>query len=399
VWRSTDCGQTFQYRSWIDPATVGDGTCANPQPAGSTVPPGTATQPHYSNGGPDGQLAHVNTAGDTTYMMMPCVGYKQDKTKPGYILSADHVNELYVLRSTDGGGSWTTLGKLPTTAWRYGVASLENETLAFARYNDLSFATKQANGTYVMPTTEQPVPGTYGWSGFTAPTSMDDNVWSTTVIARVGNSKNVVIAYPAAIKDASNKTSNGYELYFYDRTANTFSSAPAILPMTHGSQSFLMHLAIVEAPPGPALLYWYDVNTSTNKVRIRGRFVFAEDQTSDDFDVAVDAANTPHSFTITPGASHWFGDYKTAGGYTWKGITTLGTSYYHYYPMWDEPDGTMRFSHVTVERTTKISIGFKKIDVILPTKPKIGPPPVELQRGLSATEKAFVQRTEREAER
>jgi hypothetical protein len=71
----------------------------------------------------------------------------------------------------------------------------------------------------------------------------------------------------------------------------------------------------------------------------------------------------PASFGLgAPG--YWFGDYQTAGGFVsafaqsqgqgaFKAILQQGT-HYNYYPMWIEPDGTVRYTSVSY--TTKTSL-------------------------------------------
>jgi hypothetical protein len=399
VWRSTDCGQTFQYRTFIDPATLGDGSCALPS---YKIGSATLPSPNYSNGGSDGQLAQVNLAGDTTYLTMSCRGWPRDPTKPGYVINqattgTTEIDSTYVLRSTDGGGVWTNLGKITNQAWRYGVAQLDNGDLAVARLNDISFATKQTNGTYKMPTVEHPLPIAVGWDAttfvnnpkFNPPNAIGANLWASTILARVPGSDHLLITYPATIKDSAGKASHGHELYFYDKTTKTYSTEPPILPSTHTTDNVAMHLNAIGTGGGPVLLYWYDVNATTNTVTLRGRVIYSQTEMSDDFNVAMDTATTPHSFSVTPGADHWFGDYKTAGGYSWKGLSANGTASYHYYPMWDQPDGTMRFSHVTAEKLAK-PIVVKGSNRVLIPKWKPAPPPVEVTRTLSERERTLV---------
>jgi hypothetical protein len=404
VWRSTDCGQTFQYLSQIDTAAVGDGSCAMPQPAGPTVPPGTPTQPNYANGGVDGQLVKVNLSNDNVYVMMQCVGYKQDLAKPGFILSNSGVNETFVLRSTNKGASWDNLGKLPTKAWRFGVVPLNGGTLAFGRFNDLSFGTLLANGTYQLPASEQPAPVAYGWDAAfnTNPKIkpakiVNANVWAHTIVSRVPGSQKVLIAYPATLTDANSKKSYGYQLYFYDRATNQFFQATPIFPAVHSPDNFLLHLAAIDPGTGPVLLYWYDINANTKKATVRGRLIFGDNQYSDDIVVANDAPNTTHVFNVIPLSNYWFGDYKTAGGFGPHGISAVNDQIYRYYPMWDEPDGTVRFSEVVVHRKVGLSAGFKKLNLVLAAKPKIGPPPVEFRkRVLTGAERRFLEDEERD---
>jgi hypothetical protein len=115
--------------------------------------------------------------------------------------------------------------------------------------------------------------------------------------------------------------------------------------------------------------------------------------------VALDAASTPHTFNLVTNSSYWFGDYKTAGGFAPHGIVNKAKQTFDYYPLWVEPDGHQHFSHVQIEKTTTVSTGFERFEVVGIPKFKIGPPPVEMtRRTLSALEQRFVRDQERELE-
>jgi hypothetical protein len=140
------------------------------------------------------------------------------------------------------------------------------------------------------------------------------------------------------------------------------------------------------------LLYWYDINADTKKATVRGRLIFADNQYSNDIVVANDAPNTAHIFDVIPMSNYWFGDYKTAGGFDPHGIFVADDQIYRYYPMWDEPDGTVRFSEVVVHKKYGLSVvGFKKLNLAT-AQPKLGPPPVEFRkRVLTDAERRFLE--------
>ena len=388
VWRSVDCGNTFQYLSEIDTATVGNKTCGNPQPAGSSTPAGTATQPNFANGGVDGQLVAVDPKNDDVYVMMQCVGFKQDTSKSGYQLSTERVNRTYVMRSKNKGQSWQTLGFLPSRAWRYAIVPIQGgKKLVFARSNSISIATRKLNGTYQFPTTEQPAPTTSGWgSDFNANPNIKPakivgaNIWAHTVISRIpGSYKRILLAFPSKLPGSNNTSTFGYRLYEYDIDTNQFVTLPAVYPSLHTVDGFTLHLNIVDPKTGPLLMYWYDMNAATKKAVMRGRMVYGSTNYSADFNIAMDNLKNKHTFNLIAGTGYWYGDYKTAGGFAPQGIIPSNKIKYQFYPMWVEPDHTTRFSEVIVKKSLTVLRPIPRIRTIYYPKPKFGPPPVEMR--------------------
>src|SRR5437763_7871149 len=107
TFRSTDCGEHFEFISEMDPVRFGGGTCALPQLRGSGP-----TTFDYDMGGSDGQLIKVDPANDHIYLTFPCVGYHADPAKlPEFVIDSNNkINQTLVLMSDSAGSSWKSLG-------------------------------------------------------------------------------------------------------------------------------------------------------------------------------------------------------------------------------------------------------------------------------------------------
>ncbi len=386
VYRSTDCGNSFHYMSTIDPAHLGDGLCANPQPF-KTAPPPNAT---YANGGSDGQLSKAS--GNTIYFTMDCVGRLRDTTKSGWVISGNYVKRVYALRSTDEGANWTTLGFIPgLTGWRMGVAPMTNGNVAFGLYNFLTFGKKQTNGKFTFDGSATATPIAAGWSDGVDPSYASINgtrIAANALLTRTPGGSDLVLAYPATVTDSNGKKNDGYQMYVFDPSNNQFGQAQPIFPAIHSPGHFLMHMVAIDPGSGPILLYWYDVDGNTKTASIRGRLVYENGSYSTDFAVATTTFILPpkypkpqivtYSFATN---SAWYGDYHTAGGYAWNGITQINKQLYQYYPMWVQSDGNAHYSHVSVTRDSTAQIGIvNKGPYILYPLWKPGPPPVEIAK-------------------
>lgn len=395
VYRSTDCGQSFKFISRIDPAKLGDGLCANPQPM---LTPPSPPLIKYGNGGSDGQLARVSR-GSNVYLTMDCVGFLQDKSKPGFVLSQNPVDRTYVLRSTDEGSNWTDLGFIPGlghygSGWRTGIVAMQNGDLAFGVSNFLMFAHKQNNGAYSFNSATYQTTAPAGWADPTNSVFAPINgtrIIANTLLARVPASKSLAIAYPATIKDANGKNADGYELFFFDPGNNTLAQATPILPRVHAPGHFLMHMVAIDPGSGPVLLYWYDIDGNAKTATMRGRFIYDGGSYSDDFAIAtiteykgppplvkgqIDSFTVPYTFQT---GFAWYGDYHTAGGYAASGFMPSLSETLNYYPMWVQSDGKAHYSHVSVTQTlTSKGSAMPGGSIILYPLWKPGPPPVEL---------------------
>jgi hypothetical protein len=388
VYRSTDCGNSFQYMSRIDPAQLGDGACGNPQPAAPAPPdkptrPGEKPQPPpkagqpYVNGGSDGQLAR--TQNGVVYLTMDCVGRLQDKSKPGWVISDNYVARTYALRSTNEGAKFSDLGYLPglgAGGWRAGVVPLSTGDIAFGVENFLMFGRKKPNGTYSFSGTRTQTSTPFDWTDIDSnPVFADINgkfngdtpdprQMANTLITRVPGGDDVMLAYPAAVNDGNGMSLDGYEIYFYDPSTGQFGQANPVFPVVHAANHFLMHMVAIDPGSGPVLLYWDDVDGNARTATMRGRFIYGNGSYSSDFAVAtLNAANTPYSF---PMAHAWYGDYHTAGGFASAESSGGGGVNSHpvadYFPVWVQSGGLALFSHVSVgllplQKGTQLFVG------------------------------------------
>jgi hypothetical protein len=398
VWRSQDCGQSFQYVGQVDPATTADGSCAFPQyrrdPSTKKLTP---VKP-YANGGVDGQLIQLDPATKRIYLMFQCVGQKKDLTQTSFTLIADRLNKTMVLMSPDEGATWNMLGWLNTRAWRYGVVPLSQDRLAFGSWNALSSGSKNPNGTYQFDQTAVPTPvADKDWPSFdttTIESLVYANIYGHTIITRVpGAANGVLIGYTNAL-ESQGKNTNGYSLFFYDRSTSQYSEADPILPLNRDANSFTMHLTAVDLGTGPILLYWYDINWPTKKATIRGRLITGPQKHTGDFEIYRSTAppligrqpiRRPSSFDLGS-SKYWYGDYKTAGGYTVgtqmeriSGPISRTQVSYNYFPMWVQPDHTVHYIRVRVE-PGPTRVAFKPLPTRLVGEWRPGPSPVELNK-------------------
>lgn len=361
VWRSTDCGQTFQYLSQFDPALFESGVCALPQFPRLTTGHGSPEKPIFDAGGSDGQLVKRDAATDTLYLTFQCVGYLPDEAQTRRLkhfeLSQTTVNRTLVAASFDKGASWQNLGVINKANWRFGVVPLENGNLAFGLSNMLTFAKRDAAGKYAFDATGVPVPDSaWGWDEATfyqnqhIPTDLiHANMWAHTITARHQATNNLVtLAFPSSIE--SGAKGHGYRLLTYNRVHNRYDEFLPLKPQKATPDNFLFHLAAIDLGAGPVLLYWYDFDSASRTATVRGRLIRGPAQFWLEFDISL-AGGQPRSFSLdsTVEQKYWYGDYLTAGGYVVppKQPQSNEPARYVFYPMWVEPDGTIRYTTVT----------------------------------------------------
>jgi hypothetical protein len=209
----------------------------------------------------------------------------------------------------------------------------------------------------------------------------------------------------------------GYRVAFYDRKAGTVtdaSDADSILPAKSKTDNVAYHLAVADPGSGPVLLYWTDLDSATKKVTVRGRLITGKNKFTDDFTIS-QAAGQPTNFTLA-GNEYWYGDYHTAGGYVKKSSLTTGqgpftvtlasTTRYDYYPMWVEPNSTLRYTRVEYSISSSLltlqpNVKAKQVNerTISLDRWKPQPPPVELSRIRRQQRPTTQERDEREITR
>lgn len=367
TWLSTDCGETFKFvpDMEVDPARIGDGTCALPQ-FRAVAPP--ADEVNYCNnlikekpydmGGTDGQMVRAGPGG-RVYMTFGCVGYKQDTTQAAFALQGPcgetpcdctprRVLKTLVLAS-DNTGKWKQLASLDDLGWRVGLVPLGGEDVAFGMRSFLVFGKK---GAPPVPAVQLSFSSRFwtpaGGDGWDAPAAAKElfgtNSWTNTVVARAPGSGNVMLAHPSPVNGRL-----GFRLFFFDRASGVYTEAEKNPILPESKDGFILHLTAIDIGEGPVLLYWYDVNLAQKTATIRGRFVTGDRTFSrNDFDISR-AGGKRRSFDLLVGEDGppWYGDYLTAWGYAKtarfaaKGKPVPVT--YFYYPMWVEPTNMREF--------------------------------------------------------
>lgn len=367
VWKSTDCGETFHKVAEFDPARVRDGSCAYPQQRWSkngilppvTTPPGSSKLPVWDMGGTDGILTKVDHLNDRLVMMHQCVGYERvlPPAQP-FMLTDKPLDRTLLVTSVDAGETWTPMATVPRRGWRMGVEAtpyvpgVKNPFDQFSIAIDgtnFTFASKRGDGTYEMDGFVQPISNdaVWGWTDAFAKNPLagteghryiGSNIWAHTILARLPAARGFLFAFPSVIKRSAGDT-YGYRLFAVEDGVPT--ELDPIVPTQADTDGFTMHLSAIDLGEGPVMLYWTDMNGKTKQGTVRGRVIIASSWRTDDFDVDVVGGNR-HSWNLTEGQyGYWFGDFRTAGGYRDRR--------YHYYPMWVETDGTMRYAHVNFD--------------------------------------------------
>lgn len=341
IWRSQDCGASFQLRSAIDLATLddgwgeaGDASAGGPQGPCSTASPGSFEQPIWVMGGTDGPEAKVDPVTGRIYAVIGVVGYQVDSAKPGFFLRNERIPRSVVVASGDGGDSWERANVLPFGGWRTEVVPGPGGRL---RYGTGAGVFTMAYGA-TEPVAGAAPPEPVGWA--VSPWADEDGMPKTTIGTNVGSqaillrspgSDDVLLAYPVTLDSGRG---HGYRVR---RLADgAWHDLGEIAPAGAGADDFIFHLTVVDPGSGPVLLYWYDVDVAVGALSVRGRFIPRGDRVTPVFQIAP---------AFTPTSSDWFGDYHGAAGFVASGSRTLGRDY-EYYPVWIQQDG-VRFARVT----------------------------------------------------
>jgi hypothetical protein len=354
IWRSTDGGQTFKFLSSIDPASVEDRAGALPQ-FRTDENKNKILEAPYDMGGTDGPLAFVDRATNNVYLTFQCVGYLRDESvSDAFKLSTNSLDKTLVFVSEDGGATWKSLGysSIPRTNWRSGITRFSDGSLILARRNRIYFGEPTLIAKYKFtngPAAESEISGwDDNWSSNPdiAKANISANIWAGTILIRSPSKKNALIIYARTVPDKG----HGYRVCFYDRQSQTFYQEMDVLPAEQSMDNFVFHLAAIDLGSGPILLYWYDVDSSSKSATIRGRLITGDGEYTSDFAISRGPGGSTRSFDLTQSSSYWYGDYVTAGGYIKPPqLVPVGTkvrSRYVFYPMWVEPDQTVRFAKV-----------------------------------------------------
>lgn len=372
VWRSTDCGKTFNYVSSIDTASVDDGYgSANdgsgglPQNKAEIQFPGSPLQPVWQMGGTDGPLVRVDPETGNVLITIGLVGERPVPLAGPFWISDVELNRTVVMRSSDKGSSWTQVASLPFASWRLDIVpqsgsngqfmtvaengwnpATQKETAFVAPFpqglkwpDGLPLLSAVAPGA-ITPWTKLPLVNTKEKPG-----PIRTNIPGQTLLTRSPSSKNLILAYQ------NSAPVPGGSLYFYNmyvyNSQSSWLPLGAILPSVPLAGNFPLHVTAVDPGRGPLLFYWYDVNATEKTATIRGKLV-----TRDDADTAVFAISRTggieQDFSVEK--ARWYGDYHTAGAYSVASTTSQDWQHasYHYYPIWVQPDDDKVYvAHVT----------------------------------------------------
>jgi len=284
VWKSTDCGSSFQFFSEMDPAVMADGLCAFPQ-FRRNADNSLITKKPYDMGGSDGQLVKVDLTNDRVYLTFQCVGYwdtggvkGKGKTPDQFVLSSNEPLNRSLILVGNKGKDWKSLGYINVPVWRFGIVPRgENFDLGYS--NVIVTGNTNPTGKYWIDTQGlQTSVGDWGWENGKLygadKTAFPRNVIYTNISAhtltgRVGTFGDTFIAFP----DSTSKDRHGYRLFFYSHKTNKFAQANPILPVSTDPDSYVFHLTMIDIGSGPVLLYWYDVNAATMKATVGSRFL------------------------------------------------------------------------------------------------------------------------------
>jgi hypothetical protein len=383
TWRSTDCGETFEYISEINSYGSKYEECANPRNLGNDE------KPIISMGGTDGPNLVVDRDDGTAYAVFPCVGDQFKKGAQGEPVFGPAIAKTYVFSLKSGKKTFINRGAYQPNLWGPTAVPLSDNRLAvgMSGIGPLSLTGimigKAQSNTGLFSFLHKPVavngvswgwdePGSFPWK---IPLKTDlrkhvsAGIAGNTVLARVpGKAEILLLAFPAMVEGKSKTKTHGFRVYYYhakndDPQNDQIVETDSIIPAGPAEKSMIMHLTAIDpGDGGPILLFWYDLNGNNKTARIRGRFIYTDQTTSspfanigesNDFDVAL-ADGQSTEFSLESGGSYWFGDYKTAGGFKSpkdEAAPLFTVLTYRYFPVWIQPDGTVNYTEVTATRT------------------------------------------------
>lgn len=388
VWKSTDHGQTFQWLTYFDPTAYFDGSCAYPQyrsnpTAGDT---GVVGSP-WDMGGSDGQSVWSDPVTGKIFLTFQCVGYQPSQIAPWtlglnqaqtngipqvnpdnsavYVPGSTAVNESILASLNEKTGTWVVLAFPKEKGWRIGAVPYNQYLLlGFGGQVMIADTTQAYAPLWAAYPAAAAAPAiinipqvTTDWTGFVTPPFMWVAVPYPNVLTRWG-SRGYGFAYATNNAAPGGARIFGYTLYYFTLPSasgvvlpNVNTAAPnpqwgevpsQINPTKTGG--FVTDPTAIDVGSGTTLLYWYDVDVDPPtgqqpNVTIRGRLLMEGGVTSNDF------AITPVPFSVAGGQVHFWGDYKTAGGYcSINGASTTSV----YYPMWvDVGSGTAQYAEVS----------------------------------------------------
>ena len=377
VWRSIDCGQSFTFVSGIDTALIDDAYGTLEDWSGGLPQLNGSTFGFWNMGGTDGPLARVDPITGRLYVTIGLVGFRPLDESP-FTLSDKPLNRTVIMMSDDQGSTWQRAGVRYHGGWRVDIVPRQNGWLSFAHsgsnestLDGAAFVSQGFVGFVqppgqpeLLPTLEAPEKqGFWGWNThycdhdllYNGACDQDTtkrigiNMLDRTILTRSPGSNNLLLAYMDTLEGAKG---DGFRMYLFGGAA-TWTTLPPIAPEAADADNYVFHVTPIDPGRGPLFFYWYDVNTATQEVTIRGRLQTRDNMTTTSFGVSRGNSLT-RRFSVKD-TTHWYGDYHTAGGYVAPSRQPLVEGTYHYYPVWVEPDGKVHFTHVTFERPITVA--------------------------------------------
>lgn len=270
-------------------------------------------------------------------------------------------------------------------SWRFGIVPFsDGRMLALGTGTAISFARKDQQGNWTIDANGSAVPGAaWGWdASFYESTRIPKdriyaNIWASTITAKFGFA-GVLLTFPTTLKSDGGATlGHGYRLFSFEPSTNRFTEGRVVAPAKSDPDNVVMHLAAVDAGSGPALLHWTDIDSASRTATIRGRLVGLSGPIAADFDIAREAGSSANWNLDQVSSAYWYGDYHTGSGFHVRQsdsgaasrapCTGCITDSYKFYPMWVQPDGTVRYTEVVYRRITP--------PPVVSEDPKPGPQP------------------------
>jgi hypothetical protein len=347
VWRSEDCGQVFELRTFIDTALLEinlDGSVVSgglPQ----ATPEQAEGDPPWNMGGTDGPMAYVDHETGDLYYTMRIVGNLPDESDDGsFRPSAKKINRTVVMRSGDRGDNWHQVITLGFPEFRADMLRVDSR-FYFVEWG------RRTDGVNKVRLCSERIPGTGsdGWpDSFCSVASAEgEHRWDNSnrnnqpVMAR-----GPVFGKPLVLQPETLGAGDGYRVYFVDYP-NWREFVP-IAPKSGNPQDSVLHPTVIDTGEGPVFIYWYDVDEAANQATIRGRVVISDNPYANLGDRMVGDFVVDGPFAL---GNRWYGEYHTAGGY--RSQSNEMTTSYTFYPVWVQPGRTVHFARVTYRVQTR----------------------------------------------
>lgn len=267
VYRSADCGATWQHASDIDAAVLEvDGT------PGYCGHPSAFTQsdngPTVGAGGWDAHLLAVDHLQTRLFLTTVCIYGVPDDAES--LLDIETQRDFLVLRSDDGGGSWSVVchraHKVPFDIWRVPVTTFSfgtptpSEWVSLVEYggSELWLERFPINGTCQVPPADTIAVSPINLDQRDAATkaaaenSTGAPRWDYASQVRLGDNATVSI-----FDWIDNGTRQGFKIARLGVDPNALPTSVSIETISPASGSDLIHGTLVQGPPGTSTSVFY----------------------------------------------------------------------------------------------------------------------------------------------